>query len=173
MKNLNNLEQKWNDFKSRYNLNDNPIPNLGQYRKRILNPASHNDNLSVIYKSELKLGIDEISKFSSVKKKCISTRSDIGSKQFVLEMSYNSNVIKVMFHPKEEWNMIQYNGVTYCENIRINIKYLCGMRSDVNDQLIFSIYNKACKELGMNKEDVPTITTCIYDMESHTRIIDL
>lgn len=173
LKSLNNLEQKWNDFKSRYNLQDNPIPNLGQYRKRILNPASHNDNQSVIYKSELKLGIEEISRFSSIQKKCISTISDIGVKQFVLAISYNSCTIEVVFHSNEEWNMIQYNGITYCENIRIDILSLSGMKSDVKDQLIFSIYNKACKELGMNKEDVPTITTCIYDMESHTRIIDL
>lgn len=173
LKSLNNLEQKWNDFKSRYNLQDNPIPNLGQYRKRILNPASHNDNQSVIYKSELKLGIEEISRFSSIQKKCISTISDIGVKQFVLAISYNSCTIEVVFHSNEEWNMIQYNGITYCENIRIDILSLSGMKSDVKDQLIFSIYNKACKELGMNKEDMPTITTCIYDMESHTRIIDL
>ena len=69
--------------------------------------------------------------------------------------------------------MIEYNGNTYCENIYINIVELIGMRSDTKDQLIFSIFNKACKELSINAAGRPMITNCIYDMESHTRIIDL
>jgi hypothetical protein len=106
-------------------------------------------------------------------KKTIATTPDIGSRKFVLEVSNNLNAIQVIFVPNEEWNMIEYNGNTYCENIYINIVGLTGMGSDVNDQLIFSIFNKACKKLNINDEDRPMITTCIYDMKSHTFLIDL
>lgn len=173
LKNLNNLEQKWNEFILRYGMNDNPILNLKGYRKRILNPASHNDNQSVIYRSELYLGIEEISRLSTMVKKTVATTPDIGSRKFVLEISNNLNAIQVVFVPNEEWNMIEYNGNTYCENIYINIVELIGMRSDTKDQLIFSIFNKACKELSINDEDRPMITNCIYDMESHTVLIDI
>ena len=63
--NLNALIQKLEIFYKRYGFDNIPTPNIDQYRKRILNPSSHNDNKAKVFRSELILAIDEISQLET------------------------------------------------------------------------------------------------------------
>lgn len=51
--NLNGLIQSLNVFYSRFDFTPVPTPYIDQYRKRILNPASHNDNKAKVFRSEV------------------------------------------------------------------------------------------------------------------------
>jgi energy-coupling factor transporter ATP-binding protein EcfA2 len=172
--NLNGLIQKLSSFYERYNITNIPTPNLDQYRKRILNPGSHNDNSAQIYRSELILAINEISKLSSISKSCISDTNDIGNRSFIMTLDNDVQQVEIEFMPQEVWNKLSFDGVDYYEGIDIDCTNTIGIKLKQNkNHNIYSVWEQVCKSLWADSNKYPSIDTVIKDKSTGQLLKDI
>lgn len=92
----------------------NPTPNLHLYRERILNPLSHYDVRTSIYKNELKKAIDEVKKLQDITIERIVPIMDCGVNVFFqIAMDNGNNHIHNKFNFCDEWLKYSYGGQDY------------------------------------------------------------
>lgn len=165
--NLNALILKLEIFYKRYGFDNIPTPNIDQYRKRILNPSSHNDNKAKVFRSELILAIDEISQLETIQKYAICEPTDIGNKDFILELDYGGRHVTIEFVPKELWHKLEYKGVDYYEGIGIECKNLVGIKLKRDkEHTVRSVWERACRYVGYDEADYPAISEVIREKDS-------
>lgn len=168
--NLNALIQKLEEFYRRYNFEVSPTPNIDQYRKRILNPSSHNDSKAKVFRSELKIAIEEIAKFESIQQKCICQSEDIGTREFIIELAYGGKHVKIEFVPEEMWHKLEYDGKEFYEGIHIRCTSLIGIGlKGGKEHTTISVWKRICKYLGYAEGCFPAISDVIK--EKHTNIL--
>ena len=172
--NLNALIQKLNEFYTRYNFTQLPTPNIDQYRKRILNPSSHNDSKAKVFRSELKVAIDEISMFEKIQQNIICHADDIGTRTFTMELDYAGKHIEIDFTPREKWHWIEFNGEKYYENIQINCIRLSGigLKTD-KEHTTLSVWKRACKFIGYTEDSYPALCDVIKEKSTGISLKDL
>lgn len=135
----------------------NPIPNLHLYRERILNPLSHSDVRTSIYKNELRKAIDEVRKFQNIIIERIVPIRNCGFNEFFQITMDNGGVHRhVKFNFCDEWLKYTYNGQDYYTNPHILIR-----ESDMNeyrvgkDYTLNSVFNRMCKIVyGTNHPEI-------------------
>lgn len=172
--NLNALVQKLDDFYKRFNMENVLTPNIDQYRKRILNPSSHNDNKAKVFRSELILAIQEIAQFEKINKKCIVKEYDINNRTFVLKLTHDDKHVKIEFTPKEMWYKLEYEGKIYFEDIYIECISLEGIKLKVDkEHTILSVWKRACKYIGYTENHFPQIENIISEKESGILLKDM
>lgn len=172
--NLNALIQKLEKFYERYDFKMLPTPNIDQYRKRILNPSSHNDNKAKIFRSELILAIDEISKFEKIQKKLICGYDDICEREFVMELDFNDKHVIIEFTPKEVWNMLFYDNQIYYEDIKIDCRNLIGIKLKANkEHSVLSVWKRVCNYLGYDDNAYPAMCEVVREKNTGIFLKDL
>lgn len=172
--NLNGLIQKLKEFYKRFGFDPVPTPNIDQYRKRILNPASHNDDKAKIFRSELVIAIDEISKFERIKKVVISSLEDIGTRRFVMTIDKDAHHIVFEFEPMEEWSKLEYEGKAYFEGINVKPIHIEGMGLKVNkEHTVLSVFNRACKYAGFDEGLYPDMGDTIIEKSTGIKLKDI
>lgn len=103
---LSAMIQKLPAFLQRYNIPCRPS-NLDIHRRRILNPFSHDDLYTPIYRSELLDCINEVKWLQSLEKKSeVETQKDIENNVYCIEHQYNGRYAKVVFRFVEVYNHI-------------------------------------------------------------------
>lgn len=172
--NLNALIQKLENFYKRYGFDNIPTPNIDQYRKRILNPSSHNDNKAKVFRSELILAIDEISQLENIQKYALCEPTDNGNRDFVFELDFGGKHVIIEFVPKEIWHKLEYKGRTYYEGIGIECKNLVGIKlKSAKDHTVRSVWERVCRYVGYDEADYPDIGEVIKEKNSGTMLKDL
>lgn len=171
--NLNSLDNKLLRFYERFDLTPTPTPNIDQYRKRILNPASHNDGRAKIFKSELAIAINEIAHFQDIKKKRLMDAENVGLQKFKLVLNNDDKHIELEFVPLEQWFKLEYNGMEFYENIQININTLVGMSMSYKDRPIKTVWNSICKFLGYQNDFFPKMEDFIIDTATNNHLKDI
>lgn len=125
----------------------NPTPNLHLYRERILNPLSHYDVRTSIYKNELKKAIDEVKKLQDITIERIVPIMDCGVNVFFqIAMDNGNNHIHNKFNFCDEWLKYSYGGQDYYTKPHILVR-------DTNvreftqgkDYTLNSVFNRMCK----------------------------
>lgn len=173
VQNLNGLIQKLKDFYLRFGIDPNPTPRLDQYRKRILNPASHNDSKAKVFRSELILAIEEISQFEKIKKLTMTVPEDISNREFVMEIDHNGHHVVVEFKILESWSKLEYNGHTYYEAVNVQHTSHVGIGLKKKEMTILSIFNRVCNFVGYTPGTYPDMDTVIRDKASGTLLKNL
>ena len=171
--NLNGLIQKLKDFYQRFDINPIPTPNIDQYRKRILNPASHNDSKAKVFRSELILAMNEISEFEKIKKQTLTSPDDISNKEFVIEIDDLGHHIVVEFKILESWSKLEYNGRTYYEAVKVQHTSCSGIGLKNKEMTIRSIWNRVCGYMGYVEGAYPRMEAHIYDKVSGVTLEDM
>lgn len=161
--NLNGLIQKLKDFYLRFGIDPVPTPNIDQYRKRILNPASHNDSKAKVFRSELIMAIDEIEEFESIKKLMVVGPDDVSVREFVLEIDDLGHHIIIEFKILETWSKLLYNGQEYYEAVNVQHTSHTGIGLKNKEMTIRSIWNRVCRYMGYADDAYPK-------MEAHIRV---
>ena len=101
----------------------NPTPNLHLYRERILNPLSHYDARTSIYKNELKKAIDEVKKFQDIAIERIVPIRDCDINVFYQITMDNGDIhIYNKFNFCDEWLRYNYDGQDYFTKPHILIR---------------------------------------------------
>lgn len=171
--NLNGLIQHLNDFYSRYDLYPVPTPSIDQYRKRILNPASHNDNRAKVFRSELKMALEEIAEFEKIKKLTIVAVEEMESKEFVLEVNHEGRHVEVEFAPVEQWCKLEYKGCEYYESINIRILRIIGFHGKTEGLNIRKLWKNICKYSAYSDEAFPALETVIREKSTGILLRDI
>lgn len=125
----------------------NPTPNLHLYRERILNPLSHYDVRTSIYKDELKKAIDEVRKFQDIAIERIVPIRDCDINVFYQITMDNGDIhIYNKFNFCDEWLRYNYDGQDYFTKPHILIR-----DTDVREfssgkvYTLGSVFNRMCK----------------------------
>lgn len=171
--NLNALDQQLEKFYERFGTERILTPHIDQYRRRILNPASHNDSKAKVFRSELILAIEEISQFEKINKLRMVDENDVSTREFVLEMDKDGRQITIEFVPLEEWNKLEYMGNTYYEDIAIELKTAVGFRPRTDDLTVRKMWRDACRNLGYSEDSFPVMETLIKDKVTSVLLQDL
>lgn len=171
--NLNSLDNKLQQFYERFGLTPTLTPNIDQYRKRILNPASHNDGKAKIFKSELAIAINEIANFRNIQKKRLMEAEDVGSQKFKLVLDHNGKHIEMEFIPLDQWFKLIYEGREFYENIHVDIDSLVGMTMPFKDKPIKTVWNSICRFLGYSDVDSPKMDDYIFDSTTNIYLKDI
>ena len=171
--NLNGLIQKLKDFYLRFGIDPVPTPNIDQYRKRILNPASHNDSKAKVFRSELVMAIDEIEEFENVKKIMIVGPDDVSVREFVLEIDDLGHHIIIEFKILETWSKLLYNGQEYYEAVNVQHTSHIGIGLKNKEMTIRSIWNRVCRYIGYADDAYPRMEAHIRDKNSGVLLQDL
>lgn len=171
--NLNALDQQLEKFYERFGTERILTPNIDQYRRRILNPASHNDSKAKVFRSELILAIDEISQFEKISKLKLTDEGDISTREFIFEMNGAGRNVRIEFVPLEEWNLLEYAGHTYFEDIEIEIKNSDNFNPGADKISVRKLWRDVCRYTGYAEDAFPAMETVIKDKETGFALIDL
>lgn len=171
--NLNSLDNKLQLFYERFGLAPTPTPNIDQYRKRILNPASHNDAKAKIFKSELAIAINEIANFQNIQKIRLMEAENVGSQKFKLVLDHDGKHIEMEFIPLDQWFKLIYEESEFYENIHVDIDFLDGMTMPLKDRSIKSVWNSICRFLGYSGDGVPKMEDSIFDSTTNVYLKDI
>lgn len=125
----------------------NPTPNLHLYRERILNPLSHYDVRTSIYKDELRKAIDEVRKLQDIEIEHIVSIRDCGFNVFYQIKMDNEEVhIHCKFNFCDEWLKYTYDGNEYFTKPHILVRETDVREFTVGkDYTLGSIFNRMCK----------------------------
>ena len=173
VKNLNALDQKLELFYDRFGTATVLTPNIDQYRRRILNPASHNDSKAKVFRSELILAINEISQFEKINKIRLSDENDVKVREFVLELNDNGRHVVIEFVALEEWHKLEYEGNSYFENIEVEIKVKNGFNPGSDKIAVRKLWKDACRYVRYAEGAFPRMESVIRDKNSGERLEDL
>ena len=104
---LSTLISQLTRFSDRYNIPLKFVDNIDVHRRRILNPLSHDDLHTPIYRDELRDCIKEIKVLRSIERKDIVwTKSEIEQNRYCISHSRNDKSVKVIFRFVEIYNYI-------------------------------------------------------------------
>lgn len=125
----------------------NPTPNIHLYRERILNPLSHSDVRTSIYKNEIKKAIDEIKKLQEIAIERIVSIRDCGMNVFFqITMKKGNTHIYNKFNFCDEWLKYTYDGLDYYTKPHIKVRDTNVREFTVRgDYTLNSVFNRMCK----------------------------
>ena len=100
----------------------NLTPNIQIYRERLLNPLSHNDVRTPVFKSELSKALSEISKLRDITKTTIVSYSYCDKqKEYFIHFADGGNDAEVHFYFCAEWNKFGLGTDEYYSNPIVHI----------------------------------------------------
>lgn len=135
------------------------IDNLNFYREFLLNPMSHGDSRTEVYRSELIQIIKDLKVLHSIIRTDMITLEDCHSKQeYQIAMSNGNQEVAARFYFREPWPVYHFNNQDYYHsNIHVSITSASFMTVDPNHLPISTIaylYKKMCKSLFANHPEL-------------------
>lgn len=126
----------------------NVTPRLNTYRQRVLNPLSHDNLHTPIYRSEVELAIKEVSSLCEIQTRVVIDYDKVETEEFAIHLDNAGNVIDVTFKALDRIKRFEYGGVTYFSNPRVKILTCTDCTIDTNQEYklnkIFSISVGKC-----------------------------
>lgn len=108
---------KLNDY---YDINL-PIGNLDSFRERILNPFSHDDLKTPLYRGELMLLLKELEQLETIEKFDLLKQDSIGRDSFIFELPTDKGVLSAHIIFLERLSILKYQGKIYYSNSEIKV----------------------------------------------------
>ena len=129
------------------------IPSLSVYRKRLLNPLSHDDAHTPVYKAEIRGALVEIDKIKmiadSLKEICQGV--DVHRDEFVMTVSNGGIKETIQFDVMEKWTSIVIGGNKYYKDVKV--KVVNSTTKIVGTQVYDSlreVFKIVCTDIGLN-----------------------
>lgn len=156
MEDLNGMIGKFeNGFCSLYNIPNSLLPSLSVYRKRLLNPLSHDDAHTPVYKAEIRGTMSEIDRIKTIADsiKEICKGEGVHRDEFVMTINNGIGTAMeiVQFDVTEKWTSIVVGGNRYFKDVKI--KVLSSTTATVITQeydRLRDVFNIVCTALGLN-----------------------
>lgn len=151
-------------------LDSSLLDNLNFYREFLLNPMSHGDSRTEVYKSELIQIINDLKVLHSIGRSDRITLDDCNSMQeYQIAISNGNKGHVVRFYFREPWPVYHFNSQDYYHRyINVSITYADFMTIDPNKlptSTIGKLYTKMCKNLfGDSSELYPELKDVITKM---------
>lgn len=160
MEDLNGMIGKFeNGFCSLYNIPSALLPSLSVYRKRLLNPLSHDDAQTPIFKAEIRGAMAEIDRIKTIADSIKEICKGIGvhRDEFVMTVS---NVLGtateiVLFDVMEKWTSIVVGGNRYYKDVKVKVISSTTVTVVVQEyDSLRDVFNTVCTALGLNTQPV-------------------
>lgn len=178
MEDLNGMIGKFeNGFCSLYNIPIALLPSLSVYRKRLLNPLSHDDAQTPIYKAEIRGAMVEIDRLKAIAGSIKEICKGIGvhRDEFVMTVSdvFGTATESVQFDVMEKWTSIMVGGNRYYKDVKV--KVLSSTTATVIAQdydSLRDVFNTVCTALGLNTPPAtpPAMETTIKNRHTGTAL---
>lgn len=165
-RNLNGLISNVKKFCSFYGGFPNLVPNLTNDRQLILNPFSHDDLDTPLFKRELKESIEQLELINKVQKYEIVKAEDVHVTTFRMEMHNGEYMAFADFVFLGIWDKLEYDGSLYYGNPQVRVlqasenvktKPIMGLNN-----LHYSVYNS----LSLKKDVAPECVDCISKIKA-------
>lgn len=162
-------------FCDTYDINKAMLPRMTIYRQRLLNPSSHDDAGTPLYKQEIIAALAEIDKFQPI----IDSIHEIGDGQggpmddYVLSMSYGGSTETIRFKVLEHWTSLEVVGTRYFKDVKVRVtsSALGYVTIGTHESLKKDVYNPVCNHLHFVTPTVPPkLEDCITQVNSGRRL---
>lgn len=162
--NLNGLISNEKKFRDYYVGFPDIVPNLNNDRQLILNPFSHDDLDTPLYKRELKESMEQLEEINKVSKTIIVDEMKVHTVIFRMEMHKDEFVAFTEFVFLGVWDKVNYNNVDYYGNPKV-----CVLRSSDNVRKkdimgLNNMHHAISNALSLNKETAPLAIDCITEV---------
>lgn len=148
------------------------LPTLSVYRKRLMNPLSHDDAHTPVYKAEILGALREIDIVRSIAdtKKTICNGTGTNADEFQMLVVNGANTESIDFTVMEEWTTIEVLGVKHYKDVKIKVTLSTTPNCPVGDyDSLRGVFNTICTALGLNAPPavLPSIESTITNRHSH------
>lgn len=150
-KELKGLIDSLNDFAISYGFNPALLPDIDFFRQHLMNPFSHADFTTQLYKSEIKECIDMIDKFQPIIDSRRFIVQDVNKDKLGFQFALNrgNDLYTVKFNCMEQWDCLKVEGRFYFSNPIVEVVDDSTMLYNEKKRLKFSeLYKSISKQLG-------------------------
>jgi len=169
-----------NEFCDAYDFPIGLIPDLDFYRERLMNPLSHDDGHTPIFKQELLDCIEELEKFQPLigYKKIVLGKDQLTTQRYKIEMTNAVNGITMWaeFDLREQWDMFDLpaaDGGRKYKNCEIKVT-LSGDPAIVSVGKIMTVKklrSEVYKAVRLNDATSPGLGDCVREMNGARRLL--
>ncbi len=149
------------------------LPSLSVYRKRLMNPLSHDDAHTPVYKAEIMDALSEIDKVQVIadSKHTICKGQAVHRDDFTMYIVNGPDSEVIEFTVMEEWTKIKIGGVSYYKDVKVRVTastnlIICPIQD--HDSLR-AIFNALCVSLHLDQAPAvpPQFDTTITNRHTH------
>lgn len=150
---LNGLISKMgSDFCSLYNIAQTNLPSLSVYRKRLMNPMSHDDAHTPVYKAEVIDAMAEIDKLKVIADSLGVICKGEGRREddFKMYIVNGSNSEVVEFTVMENWTRIDVSGLRYFKDVKVRVTSTTSAAVALQEyESLRQVFGIVCTALGL------------------------
>lgn len=162
--NLNGLISNMGKFRAYYEGFPDLAPNLTNDRQLILNPFSHDDLDTPLFKRELKESIDQLEAISKAEKTVMVDEQNVHVTTYKMEMHNGEYVSFAEFVFLGVWDKVSYEGVEYYGNPKVRV-----LRKSENVRTkdiagLNNLHHSVSNAISLNKETAPKCIDCITEV---------
>lgn len=166
--NLSALINQLSPFREKFfdsNLDKFPdiVPNLSNDRKLVMNPYSHDDIETPLYRRELRNAIDDVERLTKISKKRIVKDDEVGNKEFIIEITSPTAIASATFVFVERVERVEYEGIRYYSASQISVKSISNPAIVTNRKgyNIKNLYKDLYESLALTAATRPVFETII------------
>lgn len=169
---LNGLISKMeSDFCTLYNVAQADLPSLSVYRKRLMNPMSHDDAHTPVYKAEIISAMNEIDKLKVIADSLGIICNGEGHREdeFKMYVVNGANSEIVEFTVMEKWTRIEVGGQRYYKDVKVRVTSTTTVAVTVQEyESLRQVFGIVCSALGLTV--APAIETTITNNHTGTAL---
>lgn len=161
------------DFCRLYDL-PNIMPNLDIYREHILNPLSHDDFTSNVFRRELVQCMEELKGIEPyVPKTQIVNDSELPV-EYTLDMHNSTASYQIKFEVKDVWDYIVFEGVRHYRHLNVEIKASSSAEYSIGQSVdLHTLWTNIGKKLRIAETDMPMLESVVYRVSDGKYLKDL
>lgn len=159
-------------FCTLFDLQPIDLPTLSVYRKRLMNPLSHDDAHTPVYKAEILGALREIDIVRGIAdtKRTICNGTGTNADEFQMLVVNGASSEHLDFVVMEEWTTFEVLGVKRYKDVKIKVTFSSTPNCPVGDyDSLRGVFNTICTALGLNAPSaiLPSIESTITNRHSH------
>lgn len=169
------LSKLQSGFCSLYDVQSTELPHLSVYRKRLMNPMSHDDAHTPIYKAEIKTAVTEIDALKDIadSKKIICTGEGHHRDEFQMLVDNGATNEIIEFNVLEKWTSMEIHGRRYFKDVKIRVTSSTTAAVALQDyDSLRAVFKDICILLGMDNPAMPApaMETTITNRHLHVAL---
>lgn len=140
-------------FRTLYDISLAALPSLQVYRSRLMNPMSHDDAHTPVFKAEIDGAFSEIDKLKAIADtlETICTGEGHHQDEFEMTVMNGANQETLEFSVLEKWTRIDVGGTRYFKDVKIRVtSSTCAAVLLQEYDSLRTVFNTICTSLGLN-----------------------
>lgn len=142
------------------------VPDLSNDRKLVMNPYSHDDVETPLYRSELKQAIENVERLTKIEKVLLIKDTEIGSREFKITINKDAVTVTAVFCFIERFERVTYEGIRYYGASKIYVKTISN--SNINTSHdgydVKRLYKDIYESLSHTASTRPAFEDCIQSV---------